>query len=170
MSNDTPGSEDHDSQVPLISVGNEEDAGSVAEDMMDEYDSPRPQERPIDEQPERSSPLDLFDDDSLDDTGEMPAVAPVVRPSSFDAEPFDYDTYYGGVPAWQTSEAPAPVVPEPSRKTRDGALFFIGALAAGVLGSALTVGVLAATGTFSEADAPPASNAETALTAEVTPT
>ena len=169
MSNDTPETEGHDSQVPLISFGNEDAEGSVAEGMMDEYDSPRPQERPSDEQPDRSSSLDLFDD-QFDDTGEMADLAPVVRPSSFDAEPFDYDTYYGAAREWQTSEAPIPVAPEPPRKARDGALFFVGALAAGVLGAALTVGVLAATGTFSEADTPPPSSAETALTAEVTPT
>ncbi len=170
MSNVTPDSEDQDSQVPLISVGNEDDGVSVAEDMMDEYDSPQAQDRRIDEQPDRSSSLDLFDEAPADDTGEMAAVAPVVRPSSFDAEPFDYDTYYGEPPAWPTLDASPPVAPEPPRKSRDGALFFVGALAAGVLGAALTVGVLAATGTFSEPEAPPPSSAETASTANVTPT
>ena len=143
MRNDTDGP-DELSQAPFISSGNEGDEPGVAEDMMDPHDSTPT----IDD----ASPAAA----SADDTGELEAVAPVIQPSVVEPAPFDYDTYYSGESLWSAAEpepAEPTVEPAPKRRNRDGMLLFIGAVAAGVLGAALTVGVLAATGTLGESEA-----------------
>lgn len=147
MRNDTPGPEDH-SQPPLISDGNESEGPSVPEDMMDQHETSPTIDDPV-------NPPALSED-----TGELDPIAPAastVQPSVVEPAPFDYDTYYAGESAWALPD-PEPVVPEPApeprRRNRDGVLMFIGAVAAGVLGAALTIGILAATGTLGEAEAP----------------
>lgn len=144
MRNDTHGPEDG-SQPPFMSGGNETDVPSVAEDMMDQHDTSPTIEDPA----HRPSPSD--------DTGELDGVAPTVHRSVVEPAPFDYDTYYAGEPAWTPPDAP-PAEMEPAaaprRRNRDGVLMFVGAVAAGVLGAALTIGILAATGTLGEAAVP----------------
>jgi S1-C subfamily serine protease len=65
---------------------------------------------------------------------------------------FDYDDYYG-VPEAPQSAVIAPVTtsqPAIGNTKRSSVPFFLGALAAGVVGAAVTIGVLAATGTFEQ--------------------
>ncbi len=91
-----------------------------------------------------------------DTTGEIDQVAA----ASADVDPvatvaFDYDEYYG-VP--ETPQRPIPVSErieraEPKQK-RSGVPFFVGALAAGVVGALVTLGVLTATGTFEQTEVP----------------
>lgn len=140
MRNDTNGPEDH-SQAPFISSGNEGADASVAEDMMDHNDT-----APTIDDPAAPTPVDR-----TEDTGEMEALPPIVQPSVVEPTPFDYDTYYADEALWAAaSPAPEPTVDAPQRTRRDGAMFFVGALAAAVVGAALTVGILAATGTLTQ--------------------
>ena len=133
MRNDTDGPDD-DSHVPFTSERNPGVEPSVPEDMMDQHDT---------------TP-------TLDESARSAAPG---APASYDEPaPFDYDTYYAGDTAWSTPE-PTPAVSEPveepPRKNRDAMMFFVGAVAAAVLGAALTVGILAATGTLGESDTAP---------------
>ena len=69
---------------------------------------------------------------------------------------FDYDDYYG-VPEAPQSAVIAPVTtPQPAaaKTKRSSVPFFLGALAAGIVGAAMTIGVLAATGTFEQTETP----------------
>jgi serine protease Do len=174
MSNDTPpqtpipGSDD--SQAPLIDERNAATDASVAPDMNDDT-------TPIAQGPDdgEAAPLTstTFAGTALEGpaadashSGDTARTEPVTRPSAIEPAPFDYDSYYGVDPAWEAASPSRPVpVTTPSdtigqppapKKSRDGVMFFVGALAAGVLGAALTVGVLAATGTLSSDDAPAA--------------
>lgn len=116
-----------------------------------------------------------------DDTGEMEplSTAPVVAgaaheatPSAIEPVPFDYDNYYADDTAWTSPAAAATATAVAPKKNRDGVMFFVGALAAALLGAALTVGLLAATGTLTtetssvtpEATAAPAVAAPVATT------
>ena len=141
MRNDTPDNGSDDSQPPFISEGNDDGVSSVAEDMMDHNDTP-PTEAP--ESAERPGAIGIAD------TGEMAPIDRSIQPSVVEAAPFDYDTYYGTEPIWPDESLGEPPAEARTPKTRDGAMYFIGAIAAGVVGAALTVGVLAATGTFND--------------------
>jgi len=88
-------------------------------------------------------------------------------PSAVEPVPFDYDDYYADEGVWSTpAEAATATAVAPTKKNRDGAMFFVGALAAALLGAALTVGLLAATGTLTT-DAPTVTPAPTAAPAVV---
>jgi S1-C subfamily serine protease len=165
MNNDT-GTGSDDSQVPFILEGNEAADPSVAPTMSDFTDTQPPQTPSTDldsaaaavaptMRPEDTGPADMRPEDmGSDDTGEMDAVPPTSPveapiPSAIEPAPFDYDDYYADDAAWASAAAVAPAAVEPpKKKNRDGALFFVGALAAALLGAALTVGLLAATGTL----------------------
>lgn len=145
MSNDTDGHEDH-SQAPFISEGNHDSVPGVAEDMMDQHDTASTLDGPT---------VPTAGATRAEDTGEMDVTPPAVQPSVVEPAPFDYDTYYAGDTAWSVAEpAPEPEQPAAPRRNRDAVLFFVGALAAGVLGAALTVGILAATGTLGDSGTP----------------
>lgn len=110
---------------------------------------------------------------SLEDTGEMDALAAddtLEVPSAVEAAPFDYDRYYGPDPEWPPPAEPvdAPPVVKP-KKNRDGVLFFVGALAAAFLGAAMTVGLLAATGSLGTGESP-TTTAAAIVQEAVTPT
>lgn len=98
-------------------------------------------------------------------TGEMEAVAvsetppplPTVEPPPTVA--FDYDDYYG---VTDSPPRPEPVSarietmpPKSTGKKGRGGLLFLGALLAGAIGAAVTLAVLAGTGTFTEAQSTP---------------
>ncbi len=184
MSNDTPthgaipGPDD--SHAPLIDERNAGGDPSVAQDMTDPHDTPiDPVATATATTEDNASPVGATTGaepygspgdapspgDSSEDTTELEVtVAQGTTPSAIEPAPFDYDTYYGVDPAWESASlyrpTPPPMpaekveqVPAP-RKSRDGVMFFAGALAAGVLGAALTVGILAATGTLSTDEAP----------------
>jgi S1-C subfamily serine protease len=176
MSNDTPDNAaentPEDSHVPFISKRNEEDDASVSYGMSTTEESDRAENREQSsqftvhnsqteaeslqpEEQDRSQAEEPFGASA--DTGEMeefdgavPGVDPVPTVA------FDYDDYYG-LP--ETPSRPIPVSEridrsEPSVKKRSSVPFFLGALAAGVVGAAMTIGVLATTGTFGQAEAP----------------
>jgi S1-C subfamily serine protease len=114
---------------------------------------------------------ELTTDNTLD-TGEVEVVS--VTQSSSDPVPtvtFDYDDYYG-VPA--PPPRPVPVseritVTETTKEKKSRNVpFFLGALAAGVVGAALTIGVLAANGTFEQQQAVPPTTTATAAEAVAT--
>ena len=191
---DTP----EDSHVPFISKRNEEDDGSVSPDMStteDRYQTPDAGQQ-IEEESLRGEDGSQFtvhgsqsEEESAqaeepagvsDDTGELEqvdaadtesgertaesALAPVQTVA------FDYDDYYG-VP--ETPARPIPVSErivrsEPTDKKRSNVPFFLGALAAGVAGAALTIGVLAGIGTFDETEVPTATVTVSASEAAVT--
>jgi serine protease Do len=143
-------------------------------------------ERITDSAPDAESGERTADSAPADSTGEMEKVDPVVGVDASDADggertavgalapvqtvAFDYDDYYG-VP-----ETPPRAIPvserivrsEPSEKKRSNAPFFLGALAAGVAGAALTIGVLAGIGTFDETEVPTATVTVSASEAAVT--
>ena len=149
MSNDThdsmPEDSHGDSHVPFMQQGNDGAVESVAENMNDSIDRT--------EAPDIASPVAPQPPHGADanDTGEMepvPTASAAAATSAIDTAPFDYDDYYGATESPWPAE-PAPVfTPEPEKKSRDGVLFFVGALAAALLGAAITVGLLAATGTL----------------------
>jgi S1-C subfamily serine protease len=103
----------------------------------------------IGEQPEEETA------EILAESGELTADSGSTADSASDSVPvqtvaFNYDDYYG-VP--ETPPRPVPVSDrivrsEPTEKKRSNAPYFLGALAAGVVGAALTVGILAGTGAF----------------------
>lgn len=82
------------------------------------------------------------------DTGELEPV-PSTSASAIESAPFDYDRYYDQAPGWPPPHDAVAPEPAPAARNRDGILFFGGAVAAAILGAALTVGLLAATGTLS---------------------
>lgn len=84
---------------------------------------------------------------------EVPVVEPPSAIESLDSVPtvaFDYDNYYGSRGPVTRNAPTADPLPSaaPKQKDRTG-LMFLGALAAGVLGAVVTVGVFAATGSLS---------------------
>lgn len=87
---------------------------------------------------------------------EVPVVETPPAMESLDSVPtvtFDYDNYYGSPGPVTRSASTADSLPSapsatPQQKDRTG-LMFLGALAAGVLGAVITVGVFAATGSLS---------------------
>ena len=116
--------------------------------------------------------------DDVVSTGEIEAISVSETPPTTSlSEPpmtveFDYDDYYGTT---ETSRRPEPVSAriesEPAKQRSNGALFFLGALVAGILGAAITLGVLAGTGTFTETQSstPTTTVATTTNTAVVVP-
>ncbi|MDJ0792306.1 MAG: trypsin-like peptidase domain-containing protein [Acidimicrobiia bacterium] len=168
MTNDTAGPDSPDSQLPFMREGNEAGGESVADHMSDTTRTPA---APSSEaaSPEATAPI------TPEDTGDMDAVVPAIEPAmtsepaaaseavptteygDIDAAPFDYDAYYADAAPWPVE--PVPATPEPEPRRRDGVLFFVGALAAALVGSALTVGLLAASGTLTNEDAEPAAAA-----------
>ena len=169
MSNDTPEPPLEDSHAPFIDGRNELTNESVASDMDDHITKPDEASTPT---APNTAPTGVVE---ADDTGELEAVAPVTTPSAIEPAPFDYDDYYGATEAAWPPVDPAPAVAtveESPKKNRDGVLFFVGALAAAFLGAALTVGLLAATGTLSgDPEAAPTTTVAQATTsvAESTP-
>lgn len=172
MSNDTdPGTDD--SHLPFMRQGNEVPDASVAPTMSDTTDTPTPPLAPptpgdaptpttvvpagIDDAPaDAAVAAGTTANRPADDTGEMEplSTAPVAAPepppltSVVEPVPFDYDDYYADEPAWTTPATAATAAAVTPKKNRDGVMFFVGALAAALLGAALTVGLLAATGTL----------------------
>ncbi|NHZ71293.1 MAG: trypsin-like serine protease, partial [Proteobacteria bacterium] len=89
-------------------------------------------------------------------TGEMDVVEATTPIESLEPIPtvaFDYDTYYGEPEPFSTPPPPPVETQSADTGSKDHkGLMFLGAFAAGILGAALTVGVLAATGSFSDAE------------------
>jgi putative serine protease PepD len=183
MHNDTPDEVPEDSHDPFISERNAAAGTSVPMDMTNEHDTPRSDVPPSTDHPAEYG-SSVSTDDPASTTIDTPAAdapdtvgdRPFEGDGPMEAEPprFDYDAYYGVDPGWVAeppvrSAAPieAPAQTEPPRRS-DTALFFVGALAAGVLGAALTVGVLAATGTLSaDTGSPGPTTATTAQNANI---
>jgi putative serine protease PepD len=139
--------------------------------MMNEHDTP-----PSDLAGSTDEPLEARSSITIDDTEGSPFdtyAEQATRPDEAEESRFDYDSYYGVDPGWAAEPPvrPTPVIEETApasvpRRRSDTGLFFIGAVAAGVLGAALTVGVLAATGTLSaDTSAPTATTEASAQTA-----
>ena len=167
MPNDTPdnAAQDapEDSHVPFISKRNEESDASVSHDMSTEdstqptADSQQPEEegRQLEEE---SLPPTAFDNPPDEDPAAVPAESGQRTADSAPVQTvaFDYDDYYG-VPETQARPVPVSeriVRSEPIEKKRSSVPFFLGALAAGVVGAAVTLGVLSATGTFEQIEIP----------------
>lgn len=135
MPDDTPDTPRDDSHPDFMFGGNDADDVGVARDM----------DNPIDTTTSPAADEPVGGRTSDEDTTEMPSVV--------EAAPFDYDRYYeSNVRPNDDWTSPAELAQEPGtadRPRRDGAMYFVGALAAALLGSALTVGVLAASGTLS---------------------
>jgi S1-C subfamily serine protease len=164
MSNDTPDTEPDDSHAPFMQQGNEDTDESVATTMDDFTNTPNvPQEG-------TSAGVVTGATVAPEDTGEMEAVEPAEPVIAQETAPFDYDSYYADESAWVAAQAPASQPQATPKKSRDGILFFVGALAAAFLGAALTVGLLAASGTLTTEDAPPptVATAAPAVIAEAT--
>jgi serine protease Do len=143
MDNDTPADGPLDSHDPFTSLRNEDTDAGVSTNMNDTTPTPSQTE----------------------------AVPPDIDP--IEPTSFDYDSYYGAEDTWSAPtqpSTPAPIPVAPPKKTRDGAMFFVGVLAAAILGAALTVGLLAATGTFSSDTSPIPEAGAAAVVANQTPT
>ena len=186
-----------DSHVPFISKRNEEGDGSVSHDMSTtddgsqtpdaghqiEEESQQPEEQ--DSRPPSADSLPPEEEPAtVDSTGEMEEV--VAADDAADTEDgeretenasapvqtvaFNYDDYYGvpETPPRPTSVSDGIVTSEPTEKKRSNVPFFLGALAAGVVGAAVTIGVLAGTGTFDQTEAPTTTVAASAAEAVVT--
>lgn len=171
MRNDTPDEGTEDSQIPFISERNATNDVSVPMDMDTPHTTPMDTDR-TDQPDVDATTAASVAAPGAESTGEMDLVEPTLESPAF-----DYESYYGVDPAWTTATPTPPPAPvhepaaevEPKRRNDTG-LFFVGALAAGVLGAALTVGVLAATGSLSADDAGTASTTvASAQTAELDP-
>jgi S1-C subfamily serine protease len=171
MRNDTPDEGTEDSQIPFISERNATSDASVPMDM--DTPSTTPMDMDTTAQPEdRAATTAAVAATAGEPTGEMDLIEPTVESTAF-----DYDSYYGVDPGWTSATPTPPVAPNPEpptaiepKRRSDTGLFFVGALAAGVLGAALTVGVLAATGSLSTDDAgTPSTTNAAAQTAELDP-
>ncbi len=186
MSNDTREPTPDDSQIPFISGRNDPLESGVAPDMNDTT----PQ-IPFDEsnsqggdssagsldtrvQPNTAPGPDRINAPDATDTPETAAV-PQARPGMSSLEPtptveFDYDDYYG-----VTDPKPKPVPvsdrihPAEAKDRTHGGLLILGSLVAGVLGALVTLGVLAATGTFTSTEAVPPPPIVAAAPAATTP-
>ena len=193
MDNDTPTPGSEESHLPFMSERNEDEASGVQTGMDDtttpsdpstptgtsvEFD-PADQARLPDEATTADLAVGPSDDTSMD-TGELTV------PKEVEHAEFVYENPYMS-PA--SSEPTAPVEgdgfsPEPlpaafttpsfqpPPKESNGAVYFVGALVAAVLGALITIGILAATGTFDDpVTAPPATaTASTTITAAPTVT
>jgi S1-C subfamily serine protease len=86
-----------------------------------------------------------------------PQIEPSSEPDSLSEPPFVPFVYDAPAPQAAQEVRPEPVsariASEPPKRGSDTALFLAGAVVAGILGALLTVGVLAATGTFDEVEA-----------------
>ncbi len=120
------------------------------------------------------SPKTIDAPDTTGHTDALDASQPLPTPSSLEPSPtveFDYDDYYYGV----SGTAPRPeavsarIEPVMTKERTNGALFFLGALAAGVLGSLITLGALTATGTFSDTETATSTTIATAAPTAATP-
>lgn len=175
MHNDTD-SGNNDSHAPFMEQGNEAADRSVSSTMSDTTHTPTSPQVPSQEPghdpipdaastvvaPNTPVPTSVSPATAQpDDTGEMEPVAsqpasrkpgaaatPEPLPSAIEPVPFDYDHYYADEVVWSTPAEVATAAAVPPKKSRDGIMFFVGALAAALLGAALTVGMLAATGTL----------------------
>jgi S1-C subfamily serine protease len=166
MHEDTPDATPSDSHVPLTSERNEDDLTGVGTNM-DPTETPNVPTSDTSEfavMPEASEPTVDAPDSPIDT--EYPPYVPFVfdNPRTPDLE-----------------EAPVELVSErisPSTEKRGSGswLFLAGAVVAGILGALLTVGILAATGTFDDPEtvtAPPATTAnaeQAAQPVEIPPT
>lgn len=165
MNNDTDGPGD-DSQAPLISGGNVPSDPSVPTYMMDQQNS-MPGTPSTDKPTTDTDPFGPNDGAAIDPRS-VASDEPAFSRSVVEPAPFDYDTYYAGDPTWPTPERKVEdTVPPAPRRNRDAFMFFIGALAAGVLGAALTVGILAATGSIGSTEAPSTTQAAAVSTSTV---
>jgi putative serine protease PepD len=188
MANDTPEDAFDDSQSPLISERNEPfDAGvSPSMDDLEQTTDNRqqmpdpivgsPDDGPWVSEPQPDMPWVAAQADDALSTGEMEAVAVSETPPplpSLEPPPtvaFDYDDYYGVTdPAPKPQPVSARIQPAPVKTKSGGAMFFAGALVAGVLGAVLTLGVLAATGTFAETQSTPTTTLAAVSQETVTP-
>jgi putative serine protease PepD len=182
MDNDTPPAGPDDSHDSFIPQGNAEETRSVQHNMED---TTHPS-------PEGSSPASAgtVESSTIDATGTPLEGAPI-DPTLQDSEPigstpavkpideveFVYDDAQPPSSTPETDTGTFAAVTPPATATASssvhesyehrnaGALYLIGALVAAVLGSLLTVGILALTGTFDEApvtvSSPPATVIET---------
>ncbi|MGI9667259.1 MAG: S1C family serine protease [Acidimicrobiia bacterium] len=161
MPHDTSGTDSPDSHAPFMPEWNEPQSDGVEQHMNEDtaIEDTSIQDGPVSEPPA----------DSPSDTGEMEAIVPTTPAGAAGTVAFDYDAYYASEPPWPPSEPAAPEQPTPTPRKRDGVMFFVGALAAAFLGAALTVGLLAASGTLSTEEAPTVTET-TAVTATATET
>lgn len=170
MPNDTPDNAPEDSHVPFISNRNEEGDPGVS-DGMDTNSSLQPEDSPQstvhsaqseqDSHPPSAIRLPPEEEPAAVSADGVSEAAGGEQMAKGAADPmqtvsFDYDDYYG-VP-----EAPTRPIPvsesiertQSDEKKRSSVPFFLGALAAGVVGAAVTLGVLATTGTFEQTETP----------------
>lgn len=164
MAEDTPNVTASDSHDPLMSERNEEDASGVGLNM----------------EPTEPPSADTHDTSEMDVTPrDDEPTARTWYPPPETTEPPDVPFVYDSPYAQQAEEAgfepvSARIQMAPQKNESNTWLFLAGALVAGILGALLTIGVLAATGTFNDAEvaaAPPTTtaNAEPAGQAPVVP-
>jgi S1-C subfamily serine protease len=173
MDNDTPDQSPEESHDPLISQRNDNDAVDVEIDM--DNITPPPVSDPAHMTPSSSESADTqtplvvparsvdLDSQEEHDDGSSGVMPPPVASEAIDLEPsaqtaeFEYDKAPPPPPpppppdAYGVVQPPAPqaqIAAQPP--TRSGGLFFLGVVAAAALGAALTIGVLAVTGTFDD--------------------
>jgi len=166
MHEDTPDATPSDSHVPLTSERNEDDLTGVGTNM----------------DPTETPEAPASDTSEFAVTPEAPEVAADAPDSPTDTDyppyvPFVYDN--PGPPdveEQQVEPASAHISQKTQKQGSSSWLFLAGAVVAGILGALLTVGVLAATGTFDDPEAavaapPTTANAEQATQpAEIPPT
>jgi len=159
MQEDTPESTPSESHVPFTTNRNDDETSGVETDM-DPTEPPAP--------------------DTADSTTPEPYASPVISEPTAGLPdppfvPFVYDDPEQSVTQEVRPEpVSARIKSEPQKRGSRTTLFFAGSAVAGILGALLTLGVLAATGTFDEVEAaaPPTTivNAEPAgQTVEVAP-
>lgn len=164
MAEDTPNVAPSDSHDPLMSERNEENPSGVGQSM-----------EPL--EPPSADTTDTSEMELTPQAAEPPARTwyPPTETSDSPYVPFVYDDS-SAAQAEKTQVEPvsARIQPSPQENGSNTWLFLGGALVAGILGALLTVGVLAATGTFDDAEtaaAPPttAVNAQPAGQSTETP-
>jgi S1-C subfamily serine protease len=166
MHEDTPDATPSDSHVPLTSERNEEDLTGVGTNM-DPTETPK---------------APVVDTSEFAVTPEAPEVTADTSDTPIEANyppyvPFVYDNP-GPHDAEETRIEPvsARISTTPQKSDSNTWLFLAGAVVAGILGALLTVGILAATGTFDDPEAvaaPPATTAnaeQAAQPVEIPPT
>lgn len=157
------------SQTPDAGHQIEEEEPAEEESRQPSADSRQPEEEAAEEESRQPSadgqkseeePGAVSEADSGQPTAES---APADSVSDSDSAPvpvqtvaFNYDDYYGvpETPPRPASVSDGIVRAEPTEKKRSNVPFFLGALAAGVVGAAMTIGVLASTGTFDQTEIP----------------
>ncbi len=148
MHEDTPDTTPSDSHLPFTSERNEDDLLGVG-DGMDPTDTPN------------ADTTESFDVYPTPEAFEAPPEAPEPAIESPDASyvPFVYDDPTPQPPPEIRPDPVSARIQEAPQKSKSStALFLLGAIVAGILGALLTVGVLAATGTFDDSEvvaAPP---------------